>query len=64
MDKVISCCFSFDGKLLASSSWDKTIRVRNVETRTCSKIMNDSNLVCIVVFGNVEGELLCIFSFR
>ncbi len=52
MDKVMSCCFSFDGKLLASSSLDKTIILWNVETRTCIKIINDSTSVCFVVFDN------------
>ena len=60
--KVRSCCFSSDGKLIASASGDKTIRLWNVESRKCIKtLMNDTsvfNVKCLLMFK----VLCCSFS--
>ena len=36
---VASVSFSPDGKTLASGSWDKTVRIFNLEDGTCQKVL-------------------------
>ncbi len=52
-NKVLSCCFSSDGKLLASSSIDGTIILWNVESRKSVKTMNDNSYVSCVMISYI-----------
>ncbi len=45
LTQVRSCCFSSDGKLIASASLDETIRLWNIESRKCIKTLKDNTRV-------------------
>src|SRR6204780_1977443 len=54
-NEVRSCCFSSDGKLIASASWDFTIRLWNIEERKCIKTLMDDTYV-------IECEIFLMFK--
>ena len=56
---IITCrsvCFSSDGKKIASGSWDKTVRVWNLETGECIKTFEGHNDVVRSVCFSSDGK--------
>ena len=57
-DSVNSVAFNHNGTLLASGSWDNTIKLWNLETKTeIATLKGHKNLVTSVAF-NYNGTLL------